>query len=203
LNILNLSPLLVSLVDGSFADLEKSANVVPFHVAGQAFDHLFALVDGIHPQYSQFVKGIQLPVTNAEKSFTAWQEAAQKDIECAFGVLQGRFQVMTRPFYGRSLNRIRKIASACLILHNMCVSDRVMDGNVYAVYDPANDVDEEEQYLHFIAEQENNGGEDDKGGPQQGRAQIGPANSDNKFVQQHMLAQQNHWHGLNNKHEHA
>ena len=86
----------------------------------------------------------------------------------------------------------------------MCVSDRVMDGNVYAVYDPANNVDEEEkQYLHFIAEQENNGGEDDKGGPQRGRARIGLANSDNEFVQQHMLARQNHWRGLNNKHEHA
>jgi hypothetical protein len=100
LKILNLSPLLESLVDGSFADLEKSANVVPFHVAGQAFDRLFALVDGIYPQYSRFVKGIQLPVTNAEKSFTGWHEAAQKDIERDFGVLQGRFQVTTRPFMG-------------------------------------------------------------------------------------------------------
>jgi hypothetical protein len=38
LNILNLSLLLESLVDVSFAALEKSANVVPFHVAGSAFD---------------------------------------------------------------------------------------------------------------------------------------------------------------------
>ena len=68
-----------------------------------------------------------------------------------------------------------------------------MDGNVYAVYDPANNVEEEEQYLHFIAEQENNGGEDDEGGPQWGRAQIGLVNSDNEFLQQHMLARQNAW----------
>ena len=40
-----------------------------------------------------------------------------------------------------------------------------------------NNVDEEEeQYLNFIAEQENNGGEDDEGEPQRGRARIGLAN---------------------------
>ena len=37
LNILNLLPFLESLVDGSFVTLEKSANVVPFHVAGESF----------------------------------------------------------------------------------------------------------------------------------------------------------------------
>ena len=57
LNILNLSPLLESLVDGSFVELEKSANVVPFRVAGDSFQRLFALVDGIFPPYSRFVKG--------------------------------------------------------------------------------------------------------------------------------------------------
>ncbi len=79
---------------------QLSSLVQPAVPQGQAFDRLFALVDGIYPQYSRFVKGIQLPVTNAEKSFTGWHEAAQKDIERAFGVLQGRFQVTTRPFMG-------------------------------------------------------------------------------------------------------
>jgi hypothetical protein len=37
LNILNLLPFLESLVDGSFVKLEKSANVVPFQVAGESF----------------------------------------------------------------------------------------------------------------------------------------------------------------------
>ena len=57
LNILNLSPLLESLVDGSFIDVEESASVVPFEVAGERFSRLFVLVDGIHPRYSRFVKG--------------------------------------------------------------------------------------------------------------------------------------------------
>ena len=104
LNILNLSPLLESLVDGSFTELEQSSRLVPFEVAGNEFHRLFALVNGIYPPYSRFVKGNQLPLTEPEKHFTAWQEAARKDIECAFGVLQSCFQVVvTRPFLGHSL----------------------------------------------------------------------------------------------------
>jgi hypothetical protein len=87
LSILNLSPLLESLVDRTFVDAKKSANAVPFSVAGNLFQLLFVLVDGIYPRYSRFVKGIHLPVTESEKSFTAWQEAARKDIEQAFEVL--------------------------------------------------------------------------------------------------------------------
>ena len=30
------------------------------------------------------------------------------------------------------------MVSACLILHNQCVSDRVMNGDVFATYDPLN-----------------------------------------------------------------
>ena len=112
LNILNLLPLLESLVDGTFVEVENAANVVPFQVADNLFQRLFVLVDGIYPQYSRFVKGIHLPVTESEKSFTAWQEAAKKDIERAFGVLQAKFQVMTRPFQGHSLYKISNIVSA-------------------------------------------------------------------------------------------
>ncbi len=39
LNILNLLPLLESLVDNLFVKLETSANVVPFQVAGNPFSN--------------------------------------------------------------------------------------------------------------------------------------------------------------------
>ena len=48
LNILNLSPLLESLVDGTFVDVEKSANAVPFEVAVICFnDFLYWLMASI------------------------------------------------------------------------------------------------------------------------------------------------------------
>ena len=149
-------------------------------------------------------------MTDSEKSFTAWQEGARKDIERAFGVLQARFQVMSCPFHGHSLQKISKIVSACLIMHNMCISDRVMNGNVYAVYDPrynVDDVDDEQCILEedLLRIEENNNRDDDDLGPagSHGRAQIGLTNSENEFVQQHMVARQTHWHGLNDRNEHA
>ena len=38
------------------------------------------------------------------------------------------------------LELIHDMTTCCLILHNMCVSDRVMDGDVHATYNPANHV---------------------------------------------------------------
>ncbi|KAI2506369.1 Plant transposon protein [Fragilaria crotonensis] len=67
---LNLSPLLWELlVDGSFVKLEnKSADIVTFQGAGGSFQQSFAMVDGIYPLYSRFVKRRQVPVTDSDKS---------------------------------------------------------------------------------------------------------------------------------------
>ena len=210
LNILNLSPLLESLVDGSFAKLEERAGIVPFDIGGEQFNRLFALVDGIYPRYSRFVKGIQVPLTHSEKAYTAWQEAARKDIERAFGVLQSRFQIMARPFQSHSLIKISNTAAACLIMHNMCVSDRVMDGNVYAVYDPSYSVAERETLeLDMIPIGESNReyghgeNEHDNADFEEFAAPIGLGNGANEFVVQHMLARQDNWKGLNDQYEHA
>ena len=139
INILNLSPLLASFLDGSFHELESE--VVPFDIAGMAFNMTFLLVDGIYPKYSRFVKGITEPIGRREKKFTQWQEAARKDIERAFGVLQqAKFQVLARPIHTMNLERIGKKVACCLILHNMCVSDRVMGGDVTACYNPSEQI---------------------------------------------------------------
>jgi hypothetical protein len=67
--------------------------------------------------------------------YTAWQEAARKDIERAFGNLQAKFQVMAVPMRSHSLSDCADVTACCLILHNMTVSDRVM-GDPRAKYKP-------------------------------------------------------------------
>jgi hypothetical protein len=141
LNILNLSPFLNSLLDGSFCELERSCT--PFTISGKRFTQLYVCVDGIYPKYSRFVRGYKHPLTVREKKFTEWQEACRKDIERAFGVLQGRWQCMQRPFNQLTLKLIGTRVAAVLILHNMGVSDRVMD-NVRDRYDPANSIEDYE-----------------------------------------------------------
>jgi hypothetical protein len=85
-----------------------------------------------------------------------------------------------------------------------------MGENVYAVYDPSKcsvDDDDDDEQRHILEEdllriEENINRYDDELGAH-GRARIGLANADNEFVQQHMVARQTHWRGLNDRNEHA
>ena len=141
INILNLSPLLESLLDGSFAEIERNSKTVPYVISGEVFHLLNILVDGIYPKYSRFIKTLNEPVTRKEVRFTNWQESSRKDIERAFGVFQSMFQTAARPITTMDLNRISGCINAILILHNMAVSDRVMEGDVYARYYPAHSLE--------------------------------------------------------------
>ena len=67
--IFDLSPFQECLLDGSFEEKELSSGV-PFTVAGEQFNKMFVLVDGIYMNFSQFVKGIKIPSTRGETRFT-------------------------------------------------------------------------------------------------------------------------------------
>ena len=136
LNILNISPLLEAWVDGSFCELESQ--VTPYKIGDQTFNLLYVLVDGIYPRFTRFLKGFKEPISRPEKRYTTWQEACRKDVERAFGVLQIIFQWTARPILLRKLQAIADRVACCMIMHNMIVSDRIMEGDVRAVYDPAN-----------------------------------------------------------------
>jgi hypothetical protein len=51
------------------------------------------------------------------------QESRRKDVERAFGVLQSRFAIVSRPARGWKHHNLRNIMKACVILHNMIVED--------------------------------------------------------------------------------
>jgi Plant transposon protein len=149
LSILALSPFFASLLDGSFEIIEQS--VVPFRIGVQEFQKMYILVDGIYPKYSRFVHGIKEPVGAHQQRYTAWQEASRKDIERAFALLQGKWQCMARPMHQMDLECIGSRVAACLILHNMCVSDRVME-DVRDVYDPAYSIVGDESSIEYPSE---------------------------------------------------
>jgi hypothetical protein len=139
ISIFSVSPFLSKLLSGEFAELEK--DIAPFVVGDSQLNQMYMLVDGIYPPYSRFVRANPVPVSEVEKMFTKWQESARKDIERAFGVLKGKWQCLDRPQYFIHLEHIGLRVCSCLILHNMCVSDRVMDGDVRARYNPYNSVE--------------------------------------------------------------
>ncbi|XP_057775396.1 uncharacterized protein LOC130994368 [Salvia miltiorrhiza] len=51
----------------------------------------YYLTDGIYPDWPVFVKSFQFPNDEKKRRFKVMQEAARKDIERAFGVLQARW----------------------------------------------------------------------------------------------------------------
>lgn len=123
-NVLYISPLMEKMLDGSFSSLES--DLVPFQVAGESFHHSFCLTDGIYPLLSRFAKPIKQPMIWKEKRYTAWQEGARKSIERAFGILKEKFKWVENSIQLFDLQDISMRMSTCLILHNMCVSERIM-----------------------------------------------------------------------------
>ena len=136
-NVLSLSPFLSKLLDGSFSDLE--AHLIPFSIAGEEFDQCYVLTDGVYPLYARFAKPVKQPLTMIERRYTKWQESVRKAIERAFGILKERWQWVDRPIQLRDVQEISLRMNTCLILHNICVSDRVM-GDVTASYKPDYDL---------------------------------------------------------------
>ncbi|GKC74728.1 ALP1-like protein [Tanacetum coccineum] len=83
LTVLNHSPLFDDLLD-------DIAPVVPFEMNGVAFEKGYYLADGIYPQWAAFVKSFTVARDERNSVFKRRQESARKDVERAFGVLQGR-----------------------------------------------------------------------------------------------------------------
>jgi hypothetical protein len=85
-------------------------------------------------------------------------------------------------------------------MHNMCVSDRVMGGDVYyARYNPANSLTIDEDKMI----ENENGEEIDAAAREERRQQIGLANAGNANVVQNVLERQNHWQEVNDRQKHA
>jgi hypothetical protein len=89
------------------------------------------------------VKRIKEPTNQEEKRYTSWQEAVRKDVERAFGALKGCWQFLERPILLWKFKQISYRVTACIILHNMMVSDRVME-DCRVTYNPCSVPMEEE-----------------------------------------------------------
>nr|XP_043623588.1 uncharacterized protein LOC122595311 [Erigeron canadensis] len=82
INVLNQS--------NSFREInEDTTPDISFTVNGTEYKKAYYLADGISPEWSMFVKSFSCPQDEKRKKFKKYQESARKDVERAFGVLQG------------------------------------------------------------------------------------------------------------------
>ena len=68
--------------------------LVTVYIADVTIHILFYLVDIIYPQLSHFVKTSS--INPNDETFAGWQEAAWKDVDRAFGVLQKQVAVIDK-----------------------------------------------------------------------------------------------------------
>ncbi|GJU13537.1 nucleotide-binding alpha-beta plait domain-containing protein [Tanacetum coccineum] len=119
INVLDNSPLFDDLLD-------DKAHVAPFVVNGVGYEKGYYLADGIYPQWATFVKSFTVANDAKHSYFKKHQESARKDVERAFGVLQGRWGIIQQPTRQYQVNDIRRIMYSCIILHNMILDDQKM-----------------------------------------------------------------------------
>lgn len=119
-NVLRRSPLFQSLTSGTAPELEYIVN-------GNMYKIGYYLADGIYPAWATFVKAFQSPQGNKKIYFTRAQQAARKDVERAFGVLQSRFAMVRGPARLWSKEDLWCIMQCCVLLHNMIIEDERED----------------------------------------------------------------------------
>ena len=106
-----------------FSELEGRAPPVNYSINGNDYSMGYYLADGIYPSWATFIKTIPAPQDRKRQHFASAQEAARKDVECAFGVLQARFAIVRGPTHFFHLETVKDIMMACIILHNTIVED--------------------------------------------------------------------------------
>nr|GEW29913.1 putative nuclease HARBI1 [Tanacetum cinerariifolium] len=74
--------------------LDDKAPVSPFVVNGVGYEKGYYLAGEIYPQWATFVKSFTVGNDAKHSYFKKHQESARKDIELAFGVLQGRWGII-------------------------------------------------------------------------------------------------------------
>ncbi|KAL7614218.1 hypothetical protein Lser_V15G08213 [Lactuca serriola] len=117
INVLQRSPFFDDVLAGR-------APKVSYTVNDRENNMTYYLTDGIYPSWAAFVKSISSSQIRKHKLFAEYQEAARKDVERAFGVLQARFAFLHRPYLVWDKDMMGKIMIACIIIHNMIVEDK-------------------------------------------------------------------------------
>ncbi|KAK2645132.1 hypothetical protein Ddye_020327 [Dipteronia dyeriana] len=138
--VLDRSPLFDDLINGV-------APPCNFVVQGHHYNMGYYLSDGIYPQYATLIQTISQPSSIKEKFFAKHQEAARKDVERAFRVLQSRWQFVKGPARIWTARDLGKIMKTCIILHNMIIESEHQQGINLECWQPHGDNRVEDVHL--------------------------------------------------------
>jgi hypothetical protein len=95
----------------------------------------YYLTDGIYPFWPVFIKGVPISQQEKHQFFSMKQASVRKDVECAFGLLKKKFNILAIPSRSYSQLTFGLIMRAYIILHNMIIDNERDDGYVNNYYD--------------------------------------------------------------------
>uniref|UniRef100_A0A0D3CWM1 DDE Tnp4 domain-containing protein n=1 Tax=Brassica oleracea var. oleracea TaxID=109376 RepID=A0A0D3CWM1_BRAOL len=116
INVLDRSPVFDDIIYGRALRVE-------FTVNGHKYHRAYYLTDSIYPKWPTFIQSISIPQGPKDVLFAERQEAARKDVERAFGVMQARLAIVRNPALLWEKEKNNNIIRACIILHNMIVEE--------------------------------------------------------------------------------
>ena len=109
--------------------LDGTAWDVQFEVQNCKYSDAYYLSNGIYPSWLTLIKAKGMNQDPPSQNFQKLQEAAQKDIKCAFGALQGKWLIVSVPVRLWSPEDMVIIMKTCVILHNMSVENHDSKSN--------------------------------------------------------------------------
>lgn len=123
INVIEASPLSEKIASGTYPP------PCEYIINGIRRNKPYWLTDAIYPNWPIFIATILNPATNKQKLFAKVQEAARKDIERAFGVLQSMWHIITVPSRFETVDAMKTVIKCVIILHNMVVEDRLFEAS--------------------------------------------------------------------------
>jgi hypothetical protein len=112
INVLHRSPVFDNVAQGSAPEVHYMVNVNDYNIG-------YYLADGIYPPWATLISGYSSPQTNKQRYFAKEQSRYQKDVECAFGIMQAKYGIMKGPARLWSQEDLKYIVDCVIILHNM------------------------------------------------------------------------------------
>ena len=76
-------------------------------------------MEGIYPNISTSLKKVSQNWGLPEKHLSKMEESHWKDVECAFGVLQAHFTIVSNLYWGYKQHSLEHIMKTCIILFVM------------------------------------------------------------------------------------
>lgn len=103
------------LADATFELLERNKNgeIVPVKYRGA-----YVIVDNGYLAWSTTVPPFKRSASRPHIRFSEWLESMRKDVECAFGIMKGRWRVLKTGIRLHGTDAADKIWATCCALHN-------------------------------------------------------------------------------------